>query len=246
VWSFEAFVDAPNAEQALGWVDMCAEAWDAEYIRETPGAVMALQYKVAGRLRRIYGRPRNFQAPPGPLIQNGRVPVSMEFHRVEDVSYDDDEQGTLIRMGRSGEVRPSPWRFPLRFPTSIKTVAEPRTEQVLIGGRLRTWLVISIRGPVINPWVQIGPHRWQLTGEVPGGRTAHLSGLPWMQTVYMDDGSFLPESGNGVFRPDMLDPRSRLAHLRFEPGQYAATFGGYDTTGSATAEVRWRNAYRGW
>jgi hypothetical protein len=246
VWSFEAYVDAPNAEQALGWVDMCAEAWDAEYVRESPGAVMALQYKVAGRLRRIYGRPRNFQAPPGPLIQNGRVPVSMEFHRVEDVSYDDDEQGVLIRMGRSGEVRPSPWRFPLRFPTSVKTVAEPRTEQVLIGGRLRTWLVISIRGPVINPWVQIGQHRWQLTGEVPGGRTAHLSGLPWMQTIYMDDGSFLPETGNGVFRPDMLDPRSRLAHLRFEPGQYAATFGGYDTTGSATAQVRWRNAYRGW
>jgi hypothetical protein len=72
---------------------------------------------------------------------------------------------------------------------------------------------------------------------VPGGRTAYLSGLPWMQTVFMDD---------GTFRPDMLDPRSRLGHLRFEPGEYEATFGGYDPTGTARAEVRWRNAYRGW
>jgi hypothetical protein len=238
VWNWEAWTDARTPAQALDLIDSMAEAWDAEYTRETPGDVLALQYKIPGRpVRRLYGRPRNFQSDSGPLIQHGRLNLSMELHRVEDVTYDDDEQAVPIFLGKPGTVTPSPWRFPLRFPTSTRTNTEPRVEQVTIGGRLRTWVVLAIKGPIVNPWVQIGTRRWALQGQVPGGRTAYLSGLPWAQTVYMDD---------GTFRPDLLDPRARLGQLRFEPGQYAATFGGFDPTGTARAEVRWRNAYRGW
>ncbi len=242
VWTFELFTDTPNAKQALEWVELMAQAWDAPHIRRTPSAVVPLQYKRAGQLRRVYGRPRNFQAPPGTLIQNGRMPITAEFHLVEDLFYEDAEQSVGVGMTPTptGAQRKSGFRFPVRFPirsTEIPGQGRARTEMITIGGRQPTPAVISIIGPVVNPWVKIGERTWGLRGEVASGETIHLSGLPWAQTVFSSD---------GVFRPDMLDPRARLAHLKLEPGSHPLTFGGFDTSGSARAVVRWRNAYRGW
>lgn len=236
VWTWEMYTgpDSRTAATALSLVDSLQGVWEADDIRAVAGSVVALRYAVGGRTRRVYGRPRRFNAPPD-LIQHGRMKIVADFKLAETVSYDDLEESALPIGMDATTITGTGFAFPIIFPLFTAAIPPPRAGQAVIRGTAPTWVTIDITGPVLNPFVQVGDRRYALTGAIDAGETITVSGRSWDQGIY---------SSTGYYRPDMLDPRSRLSQLRFKPGIYTVSFGGQDQTGSARARVRWRNAYR--
>lgn len=233
VWTWNMWTDAYTPGDALGLVDLLGQVWEADATRGAAGRVMALRYTVAGRTRRVYGRPRRFTPVPA-LIQHGRMAIVADFQLAEKASYDELEESVTVQVA-AATVTGRGFKFPVKFPLFTATTPAPRTGQAVVRGTAPTWLAVAVTGPVSNPWVQIGDQRYALTGAIPTGETITLSGRSWDQGVL---------SSTGVYKPQMLDPRSRLSQLRFNPGLYSVSFGGFDSTGTARATVRWRNAYR--
>lgn len=233
-WGWDLFTDVHEPGEALKWSELLACVWD-NGVRLTPGGVLPLRYKVAGRVRRVYGRPGKLTAVPD-QVQNGKVHLTADFRLAEDAYYDDDESTATVKLtpgvptgtGAGIVLNPGttlPWVF--------TTPAPPQTGQVIIGGSRETWVDIEFRGPSANPFVQIGSLTWGLTGVIPLGQTVTLTGRPWEMGVRRSD---------GVHLPGMLDPRARLSALALKPGTYAVTYGAVDASGTSQATLRWHNA----
>jgi hypothetical protein len=231
-WSFELYTDVSDPTQALTWAANFEAVWDQEATRTIPGMVLPLRYALAGRLRRVYGRPRNFALIPSHL-RTGRVDMLGDFVLAENTYYDDAQQS--IRVGlRPSTVQRSGFTFPITFPMSTTPASIPRQETMTIGGTRPTWVDVTFYGPAVDPYVLIGDKRWGLSGSLAGGRSVRMSGIPWQQGLLRDDGAWVP---------GMLDPRARLSQLRFKPGSYTVTFGANAVSSDAHADVAWRNAY---
>lgn len=230
-WSFDLYTDVESPGEALTWASNFEEVWDRESVRSTPNAVLPLRYKIADRLRRVYGRPRNFTLIPA-YVRTGRVNITCDFALAENTFYDDVQQTVRARIVATA-IRQG-FTFPLTFPLSALSPPTPRTEQITVGGTRPTWVDLTIIGPVTDPYVDIGGQRWALRGDVLAGQSVRLSGAPWQQGLYRSDGTWVP---------GMLDPRARLSQLRLAPGTYSVQFGGYSGSASASADVTWRDAY---
>jgi len=234
-WSFDLYTDVETPEAALEWAQNMEEVWDAEGLRRTPNAVVALRYKIAGRIRRVYGRPRDFTPIPT-YVRTGRVHMAADFALAENTFYDDTEDTLTVRTDPTVGGQTTGFTFPVTFPLTIGGYREQaaRTEIAQVYGKRPTWVDLTITGPTIDPWVRIGDLRWALRGELGNGETLTLSGKPWQQGIFgLDD----------TPRPGLLDPRARLSQLRIKPGTYPVSFGGYDPTGSSKATLAWRSAY---
>ena len=231
-WGFELYTDVEDADQALTWAANFEAVWDQEETRSTPGAVLPLRYAIAGRIRRVYGRPRNFALIPS-HARTGRVDLLADFVLAENTYYADAEESVKIGLRPSGSQR-SGFTFPITFPMSTTPAAIPRSETMTIGGTRPTWVDVTFHGPATDPYVLIGTKRWGLQGVLASGRSVRMSGVPWQQGLLRDDGAWVP---------GMLDPRARLSQLRFKPGEYTVTFGANSVSSDAYATVAWRNAY---
>jgi hypothetical protein len=234
-WSFDLYTDVETPEAALAWAQNMEEVWDAEGLRRTPNAVVALRYKLAGRVRRVFGRPRDFSLVPS-FIRTGRVHMVADFALAENTFYDDTEDGLIVRTDPTVGGQTTGFTYPVTYPLTIGGYQEQaaRTEQANIYGKRPTWVDITITGPTIDPWVRIGDQRWALRGQLGNGESVRLSGKTWQQGVFRGDGAPVP---------GLLDPRARLSQLRIKPGSYPVSFGGYDPTGSSKATLAWRPAY---
>jgi hypothetical protein len=230
-WSFDLYTDVQTTADALAWASLFEAVWDSDAIRSTPGAVLALRYAVAGRKRRVYGRPRNFAMVPT-YVRTGRADLVADFELADNTFYDDSLGTVSVRVRgtgtRTGTV------FPIQFPLATLTSPAPRSEQVTIGGTRPTWVDLTFWGPIIDPWVTIGSQRWGLRGSLASGQSVTMSGVPWRQGLLRSDGAWVP---------GMLDPRARLSQLRLPPGTYTATLGGSPASTQARVDVTWRNAY---
>lgn len=231
-WGWQLWTDQTTPEDALEWTELLAQVWDNE-VRKSPEGAVALQYKVGGRLRRVYGRPRNFTPTPD-RVQNGRIHITADFVLSEDAYYDEEEESVIARLAPAyvagaGIVLPQP------LPWVFTTQPQPKTEQMIIKGSKATWVDVVFHGPMTNPWVQIGGLTWGLLGVIGTNDSVTLSGKPWSMGV---------RRASGAYVPGWLDPRSRLSALQMDPGSYSVQFGGWDNTGSGSVELRWRKAHR--
>ena len=62
-WAWESHTDMEDVQGALDILDDFSAAWEP-YEVEIPGWTTAVRYTLAGRTRRVYGRPRRYAAPP--------------------------------------------------------------------------------------------------------------------------------------------------------------------------------------
>lgn len=231
-WAWSLFTDTGSPEDALAWVDLMTQVWNHK-VRKSPEQVLALRYKVGGRVRRVYGRPRRLTPIPD-AIQNGKIHIEADFALAEPIYYDDDESMagaglTPAYNAAAGIILPQP------LPWVFTTQPPPQTGQAIISGTAATWVDIDIYGPTTNPWVKIGNLTWGLGGSLENGQKVTVSGKPWSMGVRREDGTNLP---------GWLDPRSRLSALQMEPGTYSVQFGGWDNTGTSRVVLRWRQAHQ--
>lgn len=229
-WAWSLHTDGEDVATAIAAKDGLKKFWRAQAIRDTPGAVIPIRYKLNGRVRRFYGRPRRWSAPPSNLILGGYIPITVDFKAADSYTYDDIEQSVFIGLttGSSGG-----FVFPLTFPYTSLPVGTGG-DVAIVGGDARTYPVIRIDGPVTNPEVSCNAWTLNLDRTIADGDYVEIDTRPWAQTVLLN--------GTSSVAGD-LRRRQPLSKMYLEPDAHTFQFRGSSAFTTATCTVRWANAY---
>lgn len=231
-YAFEMTVDRETMGEAREELESLGALWPDEVARTTPGSAQVIRYQLDGQVRRVYGRPRRFTAPLDNLAGVGRVPVITDFACADARIYDDVEQVaeyTIIPPASGGLIAP------LIAPLTSEPYASPRVSSIIVGGRLATPVVVKITGPGTGLGVAT-PFWSAVTTELDEGETIVIDPRPWRRTSYRE----LDGAGLG----GRLTSSTRLDRMVLRPGAHPIAFFGTDTTGTATASLHWRSAYK--
>lgn len=297
-WTWALHVNKQDEEGALDALADLAEAWAPEDL--DGGDVLVMRYKVGGRVRRVYGRPRRFSSPPDNKILGGMIPVTADFKLLDPHYYDDSPQTITVGTAYtsvggfvfpvtfpaltlpnanyahwyvSGPLDLQNWTAPdyTDIPTSSLQVGDrflyPSSHdkfswdgstwnydgsggidgtagQVIlmsggpgsafVSGRRKTWPIIRINGPVVNPEILATNWNLKLTANIGEGHYIEIDTRPWKRTVTVDGTSFVPGA---------LNPQTRLRDLFLEPGAQSFGMRGISGTGTASATISWYPAY---
>ena len=235
-WAWSLGVNRQDEVGAYETLAQIQEAWDPEEIRLTPGAVSTIRYHLAGRTRRIYGRPRRCEpAPPDIRRFAGYMAVEVDFERVDPLHYDDLEQSAILSIvaAQSAGLTEATLKDPL---TSLVSPAVRRVGQIVVGGTADTWATVHIKGATgASDLKVIVDEKWSvgIIGPIPFDEIITVDGRPWVRSAT----SSLGGSASG-----RLVPSTRLEAMRLTPGPHEIRIEGLDPTGTATATVAWRNA----
>lgn len=234
-WTFELAIRERTADDAIGVLASLRSAWDVA-ARSTPQAVVPLGYRLAGRDRVLFGRPRQFTPVLKDLVF-GQIPVLADFQPAHLGSFDATEQGSSLTLGAS-ELGGDGVAFPVTFSFLWGgTVASPRHTTINVGGARDTHLTATITAGVefvTDPYVIVSGQTVQLEGTLGPSQQAVVRGTPWDAGVFQADGTASSLT---------LSAGSRLADLTVAPGQHEVSFGGIDGSGTATCDVSWRHAH---
>ena len=230
-WSFQMHVDRGSTSEAVSSLETFKSAWRCSSLRDTPGAVTTLRYRIGGRTRRVYGRPRRFAAPPSNMILSGYVPITADFQCSTGLTYDDEDQTEVLQLGGAEEA--SGMSFPVVFPYS-SIPARLSSRHLVVGGTEPARPIITFHGPLTNPSLQ-GPG-WTLRLEVAiaANNSITVDLRPWMMTV---------RSNAGENRAGVVDRRVRLTDIDLPPGSHQLYFTAGSTMTSGTCTVRWANTW---
>lgn len=230
-WAWNLHINQEDVATALTELRALRAAWRARDTVTEPGKMSVVRYQMEGERRRVYGRPRRFAAPPDNKILNGYVPVTCDFKTVTPLVFDDLEQLTTIGfvVESSGGLI-----FPTTFPVSPLPDGQ-REGSIVVGGNAATYPIAIFNGPLLNPWVQWDGRRWSFNINVPDGSVFKVDPRPWKQTITLD----------GQAKPGALGRRQYLSDMTMSPGGHEVIFGGQSGTGTASLELRWRNAHEG-
>jgi hypothetical protein len=221
--------DIPTARAALARIKT---AWRAKHIRDNPGVIIPVRYRIDDEVRRFYGRPRRFAAPPDNRILSGMVPITADFAAVDGNFYDDEEQGITLGLATEGEGEGG-FTFPTIFP--MTTLPSGESEQTaVVGGDSATYPIIRFNGPVTNPRLVADDWTLRLDMTIESTQYVEVDLRPWAMTVLLNGTASVAGK---------LGLRTYLSDMKFEPGLHLLRFQGSAEASSATCEVRWSNAH---
>jgi len=232
-WTWSTHTDQEDVETAVAVLDDFSAAWAPAALMRQPGAQTAIRYRLAGRDRRIFGRPRRFSAPPTNLILSGYVPITHDFQLVDSYAYDDIESQALIPYvsGSTG----GGIVLPAVLPASSLPSEGIGSDQIDIGGRAEAYPIIRFNGPWTDPIIITDNWSLKWTGSILAGGWVEIDCRPWALTV-------LDQSG--ASRAEGLDRRTYLEDCWFAPQtRPQISLGGIALGGSASALIRWRNTW---
>lgn len=232
-WLWESHTNKEDAEGAAAVLEQFSSAWMPDLLARQPGAMTAVRYRLAGRNRRVFGRPRRFSAPPTNLILSGYVPVTHDFQLVDSYAYDDVESSSQILYASA--VTGGGFVLPAIFPLSTISSLGNGSDQLNVGGNARTYPIIRFNGPWTDPKLDTGDWSITWTGQIGVGGWIEIDCRPWALTV-MDQ--------SGASRVSGLDRRTWLEDCWFAPqSRPQISLSGIAPGGGASAFVRWRNAW---
>lgn len=234
-WAWSLFTDQEDASTALDTLATLAQVWRNPGGRQVPGDVRALSYRLKGRTRRVYGRPRRLAYPPDNKILGGFIPIAADFVTADALHYDDGESSLTI-----GTVPFSPGGFPSPGTTpwtSVGGIGE-RTNSILVEGDAATYPVITFaagaNAVAANPRLTIGDTVYRLDYVIPAASSVTINTLPWAQTVLTPAGASIAGA---------LSRDTRLDRAGLQPGVHVVSFYCEDLSGQATCTVSWRSAH---
>lgn len=217
-----------GAEEALDALADVEEAWINAVDFTVPGATTTLTYAAAGRVRRVYGRPRNFTPSVTENMEDGHVIATAEFVLQGTGTFDEVEQRVELTHvpGNAGGLV-SPLVSPLR------TVAGgTRQGQAVIGGRAPAPVTVEFFGPSSNPSIHAGEWEIGLRGV-----------LAYDQSVVVDSRAGTVLRNDGASMGGYLTRDTYLADAVLKPGHREISYSAADPTGTSRAVVSWRPAY---
>lgn len=230
LWSFEfAIAAGREADSVLQEMGALRSKWEREGL--LPGEEQTLRYSVGGRVRRVYGRSRNFTYDPNKSLNAGVIrSAGAEFQASDALHYADAEESVTVGLipGNAGGLV-SPLVSPLT------TVAGSQRQGVLaVGGDAPAPVRVTFRGPVTNPVAS--STGWQI------GLNATLAYDQWV-TVDTRRGTVL--RNDGVSLAGALTRRTYLPEARLRPGAREIIYRGTDNTGTSSCTVAYRPAFYG-
>lgn len=229
-WAWNLSVDKEDDVGALEALGTLASAWRPKGAG-TPGFVVALRYGIAGRFRRVYGRPRRWAAPPSNRILGGYIPITCEFKTADPLHYDDTEGSIIMGIASQSD---GGFTFPVTFPVDTLPNSQ-RVGQIQSFGDADTYPIITIDGPATNPWVASDTWRLEFKDfELTAGQSVEIDTRPWAMTVLRDGNASVAHK---------LARRIRLSRIKIVPGVQEITFGASAASGSAQCTIRWRDAW---
>jgi len=235
-WTWEIFTDAwegdleENYVQALDLAEEFSAVWHGT--RFEPNEVMPCRYRIGGRWRRVYGRPRRLVGPDGGIVTaQGRAELTADFLRADRLHYDDEESSITVRK-RSSTV--GGFLVPFVAPIVLEQPTEGYMPSAFtVGGKAPTYPVIEITEAGADPWVATEDWRLELEGTFAPTDVLTIDTRPWARMVMR----------NGVPITGVLPPRTLLEDIVLRPGPNTFAYGGWGDSASAQATMRWRNAY---
>lgn len=233
-WAWTLHVNTYEEADALAALGRFTTAWRAMHIRDTPGAVIPIRYSVGGRVRRIYGRPRNLSAPPDNRILGGLIPVVADFKAVDGYTYDDTVSSVSLFAGTEPEDvafdSGGGFTFPVTFP--VTTLPPKRRQKFLtVEGDAPARPIIRFNGPVTNP--SLRTDQWQIgvNMTIEAGQYVTIDTRPWALSVLANGHQNLA---------GLLGRRQRMVDVALQPGRFNAIFNGVSPSGAATCDISWR------
>jgi hypothetical protein len=238
-WGFSLYTNADSEEEAWDRLTELRAAWeslgDNSDVVDSE-VVLPLFYRIAGKDRLVYGRPRRFSYTPDNRSLSGMIPIEADFELSYPLYLDAQENSFSLGILPPLDVE-SGVIVPVIVPfTSSAGVSERRTS-ITIGGDRPTPVVIELdagTGPLGDARVEIDGNVVQLQDDVNPNDNVIIDPRPWVRAV-------TTASGGAV----AIDARvSRLSKFWIAPGTHEVVFSGVDPTSSATAVIRWHDAYR--
>jgi hypothetical protein len=230
VWGFDLMTNEYSAADALDSLDELAGVWQADSIRSKPGAQSVLRYRLGGRTRRVYGRARRFAPVMSKTLWGGATAAVADFQLAENRYYDDALNSVTVSIlpaTTGGLIGP--------LVGKLTTLAGGARQGVIeVGGRAPTPFLVTIKGPITNPWVAGPGWRIQLNTTLAYDQEVTIDTRPGATYVRRQDGASLA---------GFLSRTSRLGNALLKPGSAEITFGGTDATGTARCTLSWRNAH---
>lgn len=205
--------------------------WDAAAIRAQSGAVSVLRWNIGGRLRKVWGRPRQISADPHYFFQ-GKAMITADFETVDHLFYADEIQSASVSL----------------VPPPIGGLTEPLSDpligvqagqiqgRIFVDGDTPAWLSTRIYGPILRPEISVGGV-WsaKLNVDLKSDEYIDISPIPWDRKVRKNG----KENASGTLTQDS----QRLSQMLITPGNHEVILGGTDRTGRATAVFSWLSAY---
>lgn len=232
-WTWSLFINRTDEKGALETLGLLEDAWDVEQTRLAPGEVVALQYRVGGRTRRVYGRPVRCEPILDVRRLQGYIAVEATFDRADALHY--DEIGRSISIigfaSTTGGIV-----APIITPITTLRVSTPREGQAIVEGSAPTWAVVEFHATngATNPRVRFGGVEIKLDGSIAPGEVVTVDPRPWARTVL---------NANGASRAGLLRG-SPMEDMKLPVGVQQVLFDAVDPTGTAKTKVRWRPASR--
>lgn len=235
-WAWSMHTDMDDTAGALEALRAIRNAWSAREIRDVPGAVLPIRYRMGDRVRRVYGRPRNFAAPPDNQILGGYVPITADFACVDGFTYDDDLSTATLTSG-SITAPGTGFQFPTTFPASTLGLGEGQIPEgaINVGGDEDTYPVVRFNGDVTRPWLSLDGG-WRMDLDVILGPLEYVvvDTRAWVSSVVKNGSQYI---GGALGR------RQWMADMFLSPGNHTLRFGAETAGAGATCTVSWRNAW---
>lgn len=232
-WVWESYVNAGRVADAVQTIEDFEGAWGPDEIMMTPGAVTAVRYQLAGRTRRIYGRPRRFAAPPTNEILVGKVDITHDFALVDAHTYDDVASSANVLFNSSAPA--GGFILPAAPPLVSLPGSTNGNGSVYVGGNARAYPKIRLNGAWVNPTISTPDWTIKWTGTIPTLGWIEIDTRPWQLTV-------LDQAGASQVKG--LARQTYLEDIYFKPKTInQVTLGGAAPTGTASAYISWRNTW---
>lgn len=231
-FQMEAMTEGADLEEreanVTALLDEMFAVWDGDAVAKTGGAVATLRSHTN---RVAFGRPRTPVADTKRTFQ-GRASVTAEFQTVNNLWYGAQQIQTvgLIPPYTGGVTSPV---------TSPVTTAPPtsRSEFIDVGGVVATPLWATIKGPIINPIIElVGQWRFGFETTLAYDETILVDTRPWRPRIL--------RNGRQAIATDSQS--SPLLRSAVPPGRYELVLRGTAPTGLPSANVAWRDAHKHW
>lgn len=224
--TFSVTVSGADEDEAHHLLSNMSRVWRADAIRQLPGEVATL---TSERGRVLYGRPRRFVSDDE-MLPHGIAVVTADFETADDNWYGDEERADINFMPNLGGGLVAPLASPLST-----TLNSDRSRAFTIGGDLPTWPIFEITGPIVNPVLEI-VHNYKLEFQLSltSRQTVRIDTRPFARSILRNDASV---------RGTLSRKSVRLSSAALPPGGYEMVLRGQSAARTASASIRWRNAY---
>lgn len=229
-FTWQLFANRDSEETAAQAIADLGKIWLNRKKAREPGVYSIIRYAMAGRVRRVYGRPRRWGTTMTNQILSGMVPITCDFQRVDPLFYDDSPEIDTLDMISLSEGGIT---FPVVFPAASVPSGSNEGE-IWVSGDEPTWPIIRFTGPIINPELTTPAWTLKLNTTILDGNWIEIDTRPWVMSV---------KNQAGYSVAGLLDPRTRFSKMSLEPGHYSLAMRGDSSSNTATATIKRYPAY---